>query len=292
MAIQPIEQGSAFAFRNVINNNFNELDENVQVVNTDINNLKVLSGNNQPTESTKASKGQMYLDTSNGKMYYCSNVQENNYTWKLISNFSGNYEDLEHIPAQGKVVLYSAQALSPEEKTQARTNIDAQEKGNYLTSNSSVTFTQASSRTNIATTDSISTILGKIKKYFADLGTAAFKSTGISSGSIPINGAELSTTANTPVVVNSSGSLITHASGALGTAAFKGVSTSDTNSSSLVPTCSVVYNKMNKSGGTFSGTVYAGSNSQSYSTSLLRNCKLSGSWSSPANSGEITWVYE
>lgn len=72
MAIQPVEQGSAFAFRNVINNNFYE--------------LKVLSGASKPTQSTAAVVGQMYLDTSEGKMYFCSNVSGSIYTWKPFAS--------------------------------------------------------------------------------------------------------------------------------------------------------------------------------------------------------------
>ena len=72
MAIQPVEQGSAFAFRNVINNNFYE--------------LKVLSGASKPTQSTAAVVGQMYLDTSEGKMYFCSNVSGSVYTWKPFAS--------------------------------------------------------------------------------------------------------------------------------------------------------------------------------------------------------------
>ena len=72
MAIQPVEQGSAFAFRNVINNNFYE--------------LKVLSGASKPTQSTVAVVGQMYLDTSEGKMYFCSNVSGSTYTWKPFAS--------------------------------------------------------------------------------------------------------------------------------------------------------------------------------------------------------------
>ena len=72
MAIQPVEQGSAFAFRNVINNNFYE--------------LKVLSGASRPTQSTAAVVGQMYLDTSEGKMYFCSNVSGSTYTWKPFAS--------------------------------------------------------------------------------------------------------------------------------------------------------------------------------------------------------------
>ena len=85
MAIQPVEQGSAFAFRNVINNNFYE--------------LKVLSGASKPTQSTAAVVGQMYLDTSEGKMYFCSKVSGSVYTWKPFSEFSGSYNDLEDKPS-------------------------------------------------------------------------------------------------------------------------------------------------------------------------------------------------
>ena len=72
MAIQPVEQGSAFAFRNIINNNFYE--------------LKVLSGASKPTEDTAAVVGQMYLDTSEGKMYFCVSVSEGKYTWKPFAS--------------------------------------------------------------------------------------------------------------------------------------------------------------------------------------------------------------
>ena len=41
--------------------------------------------------------------------------------------------------------------------------------------NVTVTFTQASSRSNISTGEPLATMFGKIKKWFADLGTAAFK---------------------------------------------------------------------------------------------------------------------
>lgn len=52
------------------------------------------------------------------------------------------------------------------------------------------------------------------------LGSAAYKAAGNASGNVPVNGAALGTTANVPVVTNSSGQLVPHASGALGTAAF------------------------------------------------------------------------
>lgn len=52
------------------------------------------------------------------------------------------------------------------------------------------------------------------------LGSAAYKTAGSDSGNVPVNGAALGTTPNVPVVINASGQLIPHKSGALGTAAF------------------------------------------------------------------------
>lgn len=54
------------------------------------------------------------------------------------------------------------------------------------------------------------------------LNSAAYKAAGSAQGNVPINGASLGTTDNVPVVTNTSGQLVPHASGALGSAAFKG----------------------------------------------------------------------
>ena len=56
------------------------------------------------------------------------------------------------------------------------------------------------------------------------LGSAAYRTAGSASGNVPVVGGTLSTTANTPVVVNASGQLVTHASGALKSAAFSDAS--------------------------------------------------------------------
>lgn len=53
------------------------------------------------------------------------------------------------------------------------------------------------------------------------LASAAYRGAGNASGNVPVNGASLGTTANVPVVTNTSGQLVPHASGALGTAAFQ-----------------------------------------------------------------------
>jgi hypothetical protein len=59
------------------------------------------------------------------------------------------------------------------------------------------------------------------------LASAAYKTAGAASGNVPLNGAALSKTANTPVVTDASGNLVSHASGALGTAAFTASSAYD-----------------------------------------------------------------
>lgn len=56
------------------------------------------------------------------------------------------------------------------------------------------------------------------------LGSAAYRTAGSASGNVPVNGAALGTTANVPVVVNASGQLVPHASGALKSAAFSDAS--------------------------------------------------------------------
>ena len=48
---------------------------------------------------------------------------------------------------------------------------------------------------------------------------------------------------------------------------------------------------MSKDGGTFNGSVYAGSGHQDYDVSLLRNSKLVSSETTPTYNGEIYWVY-
>jgi hypothetical protein len=56
--------------------------------------------------------------------------------------------------------------------------------------NAIAAFAAAGSRQNIDAADKIGVILGKIKKWLADLGTAAFCNTGTTSGTIPVIGAD------------------------------------------------------------------------------------------------------
>lgn len=52
------------------------------------------------------------------------------------------------------------------------------------------------------------------------LGTSAYKAVGSAAGNVPEIGGSLGTTQNVPIVTDSTGKLVAHASGALGTAAF------------------------------------------------------------------------
>lgn len=51
-------------------------------------------------------------------------------------------------------------------------------------------------------------------------------------------------------------------------------------------------NAMPKSGGTFTGSIYAGTNYQNYSTYLLRNTRLNSSDIAPTVNGQICWTYD
>jgi hypothetical protein len=51
-------------------------------------------------------------------------------------------------------------------------------------------FTHAGARINIDAADTLAVMFGKIKKWFADLGTAAFANTGTAAGNVPLIGAD------------------------------------------------------------------------------------------------------
>ena len=118
------------------------------------------------------------------------------YTQDEVNTLIGNLATIEiqavdNLPASGKSnVIY----LVPKDSAQTNNAKDeylwtgtAFEKigdteidlSNYLTktgnaSDTTVTFTQASTRTNIASDEKMSVLMGKIAKYFADLKTVAF----------------------------------------------------------------------------------------------------------------------
>lgn len=90
-----------------------------------------------------------------------------------------------------KIAVYAAQTLVQ----LLDTNIINKANGDILQydsttqkwKNQPTTFTEASSRTNIASGDSISTIFGKIKKFFTDLKTVAFSGSYSDLSNTPTN---------------------------------------------------------------------------------------------------------
>ena len=77
----------------------------------------------------------------------------------------------------GQAKTYRDQALQYRNDAERFRN-EAQQVagGNFLTPESAVSFTEATSRSNIITTDTVKIILGKIKKFFTDLKPHAFSS--------------------------------------------------------------------------------------------------------------------
>lgn len=75
----------------------------------------------------------------------------------------------------GQAKAYRDQALQYRNDAERFRN-EAQQVagGNFLTPESAVSFTEATSRSNITTTDTVKIILGKIKKFFTDLKPHAF----------------------------------------------------------------------------------------------------------------------
>lgn len=67
--------------------------------------------------------------------------------------------------------------------------------------------------------------------------------------------------------------------------------TTAASSSAVKSAYDLASNAMPKSGGTFTGSVYAGNNYQSYSTFLLRNTMLASSDTTPTINGQICWTY-
>lgn len=150
---------------------------------------------NKPTALSSFTNDEGFIDNtvSNLANYY---LKTETYTQTEINNLIGNIATItisavDSLPASGQSnVIY----LTPKAGGSA-TNVkdeylwtgSAFEKigdteidlSNYLTktgdaSKTTVSFTQASSRTNIATGESEAILMGKIAKYFADLKTVAF----------------------------------------------------------------------------------------------------------------------
>lgn len=123
-----------------------------------------------------------------------------------------------------------------------------------------VTFNQASTRTNINSGDSVATLFGKIKKWFADLGTAAFQ--GVSN--------VLTQTSSGYVLDARQGNILSTMIGALDNLA-------TTEKTDLVSAINEVANK--ETGTSFDDIYPVGSVYTTFDVDFNPNTKFSGTWS-------------
>ena len=99
---------------------------------------------------------------------------------------------------------------------------------------------------------------------------------------------------NIPVISTSisSTSVTTAASSSAVKQAYDKADSADLNATSALSKIRAIEEDyMSETGGTFTGSVYASNNNQSYSSSLLRNSKLVSSETTPTYNGEIYWTY-
>ncbi len=88
--------------------------------------------------------------------------------------FSEDYNDLKNKPVPVRVKGSAETEYREGNITISPENIGLGNVQNVSTNNQTPTFTQSSARNNIASGENLSTILGKIMKWFADLKTVAF----------------------------------------------------------------------------------------------------------------------
>lgn len=113
---------------------------------------------------------------SKRKDKYCSDVLNDNFReidtrLSDLERGSGStggtsdYEELSNKPRINNVELTGNKTAS---------ELGLQPSGSYLTVDSTIPFSQSSSRENISTSDNVKGLFGKIAKWFADLKTVAF----------------------------------------------------------------------------------------------------------------------
>ena len=77
-------------------------------------------------------------------------------------------------PSNGDVLKYNSADSEWENSALTKSDVGLSNVPNVTTDNQTPTVSEASTRTNLASGDTLSTIIGKIKKYFTDLKTVAF----------------------------------------------------------------------------------------------------------------------
>lgn len=112
-----------------------------------------------------------YLNTATGNTYRCTvGGAASVAKWVYTGNLKGPQGAKGATGSQGPTG-----ATGPKGDTGPTGPTGPQGPTGKVDANTQVAFTKASTRENIASNEKMSTILGKIAKYFADLGTSAFK---------------------------------------------------------------------------------------------------------------------
>ena len=89
--------------------------------------------------------------------------------------FTGSYNDLSDLPTRVTGVKGNSESTYRTGNVNiTKANIGLSNVPNVTTNNQAPTFTQASTRANIASGENLTTILGKIMKWYADLKAVAF----------------------------------------------------------------------------------------------------------------------
>lgn len=95
-----------------------------------------------------------------------------------LTNDSGyltEHQSLDDYALQASLTSHTGNTENPHSVTKAQVGLG--NVPNVTTNNQTPTYTQASTRTALSSGETLATAFGKIKKWFADLGSLAFKST-------------------------------------------------------------------------------------------------------------------
>ena len=118
-----------------------------------------------------------YLNTATGNTYRCTvGGAASVAKWVYTGNLKGPQGAKGATGPQGPTGATGATGVTgPKGDTGPTGPTGPQGPTGKVDANTQVAFTKASTRENIASNEKMSTILGKIAKYFADLGTSAFR---------------------------------------------------------------------------------------------------------------------
>lgn len=121
---------------------------------------------------TNGESGKIYIAIDTNLQYRWTGTQ---YAEISPSLALGETSSTAYRGDRGKIAYDHSQLTSGNPHKVTKTDVGLSNVPNVSTNNQAPTFTQASSRVNIISGEKLSVLFGKIMKWFADLGTAAFK---------------------------------------------------------------------------------------------------------------------